>query len=115
METCGSQYSIFTRPVNQAWDPGIRLVKLYDLLQPLLHAQSFHNYTNELLSNYGKNKYQILNLQLSAQESKYDAAIWMDSEAIAVQLLRSVPYSASSCCCLRCGSRDTADGGTGAI
>ena len=85
MESCGSRYDHFPLASEPIWNPRIRLFNFYDFLPLELQAETKPDDTSSLLEICGKYKYQSLKKLLSARDLRYDAAIWIDSEAIAVQ------------------------------
>lgn len=85
MKPCGDHYGIYPMPANQTWNPQIHLMNLYDLLPSFLQKKVEPDNTNHLLEHYGKFKYQGLKKLLAARELRYDAALWIDSEAIVTQ------------------------------
>ena len=91
MMPCGDHYGIYPMPVNQTWNPQIRLLNLYDLLPPALQRDVRPDDTNHLLEQYGKYRYQGLKKLLAARELHYSVAMWMDSEAIVTQPFKLRP------------------------
>lgn len=85
IKPCGDHYGMYPMPVNQTWNPQIRLLNLYDLLPPALQKDAKPDNTNHLLEKYGKYRYQGLKKLLAARELRYNVAMWIDSEAIVTQ------------------------------
>ncbi|KAF9871208.1 hypothetical protein CkaCkLH20_11377 [Colletotrichum karsti] len=91
LKSCGKRFSIFKTPasnVNQP-KPKVNIVNLFDILSPAFHALTTGNITREdtsaLLRERGKYQYQTIKKMAAAMELKYNWALWLDSEAIAVQ------------------------------
>ncbi|KAK1484809.1 hypothetical protein CCUS01_15419 [Colletotrichum cuscutae] len=69
--------------------PKINIINMFDILPPVFHSMTTGkirgNDTSALLKERGKYQYQTIKKMSAALELDYDYALWLDSEAIAVQ------------------------------
>ncbi|KAH9234620.1 hypothetical protein K456DRAFT_1835363 [Colletotrichum gloeosporioides 23] len=91
LKSCGETFSIFqTPPANiNGPKPKFNIVNLFDILPPVFHTLTKGKITgadtSALISERNKYQYQTIKKMAAAMELKYDWALWLDSEAIAVQ------------------------------
>ncbi|KAH0425370.1 hypothetical protein CcaCcLH18_11026 [Colletotrichum camelliae] len=91
LKSCGESFSIFqTPPANvNGPKPKFNIVNLFDILPPVFHTLTKGKITgadtSALISERNKYQYQTIKKLAAAMELKYDWALWLDSEAIAVQ------------------------------
>jgi hypothetical protein len=89
LEDCGETFGRFKVPTKNmhARNPKINVINLYDILPPVFKNSSniFSNDTSALLTTHNKYIYQSIKKMAAALHLDYDYALWLDSEAIAVQ------------------------------
>ncbi|KAL2883857.1 hypothetical protein SGCOL_000490 [Colletotrichum sp. CLE4] len=91
LKSCGPTYSIFPTPAMNinGPKPKINIINMFDILPPVFHSMTTGKITSDdtsaLLNERGKYQYQTIKKMSAALEFDYDYALWLDSEAIAVQ------------------------------
>ncbi|OHF00710.1 hypothetical protein CORC01_04027 [Colletotrichum orchidophilum] len=93
LKSCGPSFSIFpTPPMNiNGPKPNINIINFFDILPPVFHSMTtgkiMGNDTSAVLKERGKYQYQTIKKMAAAAavDLDYDYALWLDSEAIAVQ------------------------------
>lgn len=88
MEECGQVYGRFnmTPETLEKPIPPANVVNLFDILPSVFMNSSVNpGDTSALLAERGKFQYQTIKKLAAALEFDYDYALWLDSEAIAVQ------------------------------